>query len=36
LQAAYERWLNPANFDAAGQQKVRLSDLTRPILKQRG
>ncbi len=24
---AYERWLAPGNFDAAGRQKVRLSDL---------
>ncbi len=26
-KAAYERWLNPDNIDAAGRQKVRLSDL---------
>ncbi|MGZ8266999.1 MAG: GNAT family N-acetyltransferase, partial [Burkholderiales bacterium] len=36
LRATFERWLDPANFDAAGQQKLRLSDLTAPILVQRG
>ena len=36
LRAAFETWLAPANFDATGQQRTRLSDLTRPILKQRG
>jgi hypothetical protein len=29
LAAAYGRWLDPANFDAAGRQRERLSDLTR-------
>jgi len=24
-KAAFERWLNPANFDAAGKQRTRLS-----------
>ena len=32
LRAAFESWLDPANFDAAGRQKRRLSDLTRPVL----
>ena len=32
LQAAFEAWLAPENFDADGQQKQALSDLTRPIL----
>jgi RimJ/RimL family protein N-acetyltransferase len=32
LRAAFERWLDPANFDADGQQRTRLSDLTRPLL----
>ncbi|WP_370223350.1 GNAT family N-acetyltransferase [Pararhodobacter marinus] len=32
LKAAYERWLDPANFDATGAQKQRLSVLTRPVL----
>ncbi len=29
LKAAFEAWLEPANFDAAGKQKRRLSELTR-------
>ena len=33
LKAAFETWLDPANFDAEGHQKTSLSDLTRPILK---
>jgi len=36
LQAAYEQWLAPANFDSDGQQKTRLSELTAPLLYQRG
>ncbi|MGZ8156911.1 MAG: GNAT family N-acetyltransferase [Burkholderiales bacterium] len=36
LRDAFQRWLAPGNFDAAGRQQVRLSDLTAPILKQRG
>jgi hypothetical protein len=36
LREAFGAWLDPANFDANGQQRKRLSDLTRPILKQRG
>jgi RimJ/RimL family protein N-acetyltransferase len=32
LDAAFRRWLDPANFDAAGRQRVRLSDLTAPLL----
>lgn len=31
LQEAYRVWLNPANFDAEGQQIERLSDLTRLV-----
>ena len=27
LRAAFERWLDPANFDAAGRQRARLEDL---------
>lgn len=27
LRAAFERWLAPANFDAAGRQRARLADL---------
>ena len=36
LQAAFVQWLDPANFDLDGRQRVRLADLTGPILKQRG
>ena len=36
LQAAFLQWLDPANFDQSGRQRVRLADLTAPILKQRG
>jgi RimJ/RimL family protein N-acetyltransferase len=32
VTAAYERWLDPANFDASGQQKTSLGDLTRAAL----
>lgn len=31
LQAAYDAWLAPENFDAEGRQKERLSDLTRLV-----
>jgi RimJ/RimL family protein N-acetyltransferase len=33
LQAAFETWLDPNNFDGQGRQRSRLTDLTRPILK---
>ena len=36
LEAAFTQWLDPANFESDGRQRVRLSDLTAPILKQRG
>ncbi len=36
LRQAFETWLAPANFDEQGRQRLRLSDLTGPILKQRG
>ena len=36
LKVAFERWLAPENFDAEGRQRVALSTLTAPILKQRG
>lgn len=32
LQAAFETWLDPSNFEPAGQQKQRLADMTAPIL----
>lgn len=35
LCAAFEQWLDQANFDAAGQQRVRLSELTAPLLARR-
>lgn len=35
LSAAFDTWLAPENFDAAGRQKQRLSDLTQPVLVQR-
>ena len=34
LKAAYEQWLHPENFDAAGQQRSRLSELTAAVLEQ--
>jgi RimJ/RimL family protein N-acetyltransferase len=36
LQAAFLRWLDPANFDGQGQQRRALSALTAPLLAQRG
>jgi RimJ/RimL family protein N-acetyltransferase len=36
LRAAFERWLDPSNFDSNGRQRARLADLTAPILKARG
>lgn len=33
LAAAFQQWLDPANFDNKEKQRVRLADLTRPILK---
>lgn len=36
LEKAFVRWLDPENFDANGRQRVSLSDLTGPVLKQRG
>jgi len=32
LKAAFESWLDPANFDAAGEQKLRLSEMTAAAL----
>ena len=32
LRAAFETWLDPANFDAGGRQRVALSALTAPVL----
>ena len=36
LEEAFERWLDDSNFDDDGRQRVRLSQLTAPILKARG
>lgn len=36
LREAFQLWLAPSNFNANGQQQTRLTDLTHPILKQRG
>jgi len=36
LQHAFQTWLAPSNFDQHGQQQIRLSDLTRPLLHQVG
>jgi RimJ/RimL family protein N-acetyltransferase len=36
IERAFERWLDPSNFDAEGRQRLRLSDLTAPVLKRRG
>jgi RimJ/RimL family protein N-acetyltransferase len=36
LRAAFERWLDPANFDAQGNQCASLSSFTGPLVNQRG
>jgi RimJ/RimL family protein N-acetyltransferase len=36
LDSAYTRWLDPSNFDREGRQRMRLTELTQPILKARG
>jgi RimJ/RimL family protein N-acetyltransferase len=36
LEAAFLRWLDPLNFDERGRQRVRLADLTAPILRSGG
>ncbi len=36
LQQAFMQWLAPENFDAAGKQRISLSALTAPLLKQKG
>jgi RimJ/RimL family protein N-acetyltransferase len=35
LNAAFSKWLAPANFDEQGRQRISLSELTGPILKKR-
>ncbi|HWB05340.1 MAG TPA: GNAT family protein [Verrucomicrobiales bacterium] len=36
LNAAFQTWLTPDNFDSQGKQRTRLADLTRPLLHQQG
>jgi RimJ/RimL family protein N-acetyltransferase len=36
LEQAFLRWLEPGNFDGQGNQRLRISELTAPTLKQRG
>lgn len=36
LRQAFTTWLAPENFDERGQQRQRLSELTRPIVQMRG
>ncbi len=36
LESAFTRWLDPSNFDLQGKQRLRLAELTQPILKARG
>jgi len=36
LERAFLRWLEPGNFDEQGNQRLRISELTAPTLKQRG
>ena len=36
LKAAFQKWLEPSNFDENGRQRMSLSALTAPLLKQRG
>jgi hypothetical protein len=36
LEEAFLTWLDPSNFDGNGKQRTRLTDLTLPMLKQRG
>ena len=36
LKAAFERWLDASNFDAAGRQRIGLSSLTGAVLERDG
>jgi RimJ/RimL family protein N-acetyltransferase len=36
LRSAFQQWLDPGNFDEQGGQRISLSSLTAPILKQIG
>lgn len=33
MESAFTRWLDPSNFDGQDRQRLRLTELTRPILK---
>ncbi|MCB1096636.1 MAG: GNAT family N-acetyltransferase [Verrucomicrobiae bacterium] len=35
LREAFTKWLSPENFDDSGRQRIRLSDLTAPILQRK-
>ncbi len=35
LEEAFKQWLDPSNFDELGIQKIRLADLTAPIISKR-
>ena len=36
LRAAFERWLDPSSFGEGGRQRIKLSDLTFPLLRRLG
>jgi RimJ/RimL family protein N-acetyltransferase len=36
IEAAFQRWLDPANFDEQGRQRMSLKSMTGPILVARG
>jgi hypothetical protein len=36
IDRAFQRWLDPSNFDAEGRQRTSLSTLTQPLLVARG
>ncbi|MDQ2732857.1 MAG: GNAT family N-acetyltransferase, partial [Armatimonadota bacterium] len=36
LKAAFEKWLDPSNFDGEGKQRVRLSELTSALQAEKG
>lgn len=36
LREAFERWLDPSNFDVEGRQRIRLSELTRAVIVREG
>ena len=36
LDRAFSHWLDPSNFDEQGKQRIKLGELTGPLLKRRG